>query len=50
MKSISYETYGDRDVLHLVEVDAPLPKAGEVLVRVQAASINPADGQEGPAR
>ncbi len=32
-----------RDVLRLEEVDAPEPGEGEVLVRVRAASANPAD-------
>lgn len=45
MKAVSYEKYGGRDVLQLVDTDKPAPEPGEVLVRVQAASINPVDGK-----
>ena len=43
MHAIRFERFGTPDVLHLQEL--PTPKAGpdEVLVRVQAASINPSD-------
>jgi len=40
MKTIRYKEYGDIDVLHLVDVDKPSPKEGEVLVKVFAASLN----------
>lgn len=43
MKAITHDTYGSPDVLRLDDVDAPVPKAGEVLVRVRAASVNPLD-------
>ena len=43
MKAIVREIYGSPDVLELNEVDQPVPKEGEVLVRVHAASVNTAD-------
>jgi NADPH:quinone reductase-like Zn-dependent oxidoreductase len=43
MKAIVYHEYGSPDVLELQEVDKPVVKDDEVLVRVRAASANPAD-------
>lgn len=43
MKSIVHETYGPPEVIRLVEVDKPIPKENEVLVRVHAASANAYD-------
>ena len=45
MKAIVYDQYGPPDVLRLEEVEIPVPKNNEVLVRVRAASINYADWQ-----
>lgn len=43
MKRIVQDTFGSPDVLRLEEVDAPAVGAHDVLVRVRAASVNPAD-------
>jgi len=43
MKAIVYTRYGSPDVLELREVDRPVPKDDEVLVRVRAAGLNPYD-------
>ncbi len=43
MKAIVYEKYGPPDVLQLKEVAKPAPKEDEVLIKVQAASVNYSD-------
>ncbi len=43
MKAIVYERYGSPDVLELKDIDRPVVKDDEVLVRVRAASANPHD-------
>lgn len=43
MKAMLFTQYGPPEVLHLQEVDRPIPKDGEVLVRVHAASLVWAD-------
>ncbi|GAA2622188.1 NAD(P)-dependent alcohol dehydrogenase [Actinomadura fulvescens] len=41
MKAIVQDRYGSADVLVLDDIDKPVPKAGEVLVRVQVAGLDP---------
>jgi NADPH:quinone reductase-like Zn-dependent oxidoreductase len=43
MKAVIQRCYGSPDVLRIEEVPKPMPAENEVLVRVRAASINPAD-------
>lgn len=43
MKAIIYTRFGGPDVLELTEREPPEPSAGEVRVRVRAASVNPLD-------
>ena len=45
MKAIVQERFGPPDVLRLADVDVPEIGAGEVLVRVHAAALNPYDWQ-----
>ena len=43
MKAIVYTEYGGPDVLKLAEAAKPNPKADEVLIRIQAVSVNYGD-------
>ncbi|TQV83616.1 NADP-dependent oxidoreductase [Denitrobaculum tricleocarpae] len=45
MRAIVAEGFGDPEVLKLKEMPKPVPGAGEVLVKVEAASVNPLDVQ-----
>ena len=40
MKAVVYHEYGSPDVLELVDIEKPAPADDEVLIRVQAASLN----------
>lgn len=43
MKAITYTRYGSPDVLRLTEVQKPVPANDEILVKVQAVSVNRSD-------
>ena len=43
MKAITYSNYGPPDVLQLRDVEKPVPKDDEVLIRVQAAEATKSD-------
>lgn len=56
MRAVQYDRFGGPEVLSIVELRRPEPRSTEVLVRVQAAGVNPADwrtrsgaGLAGPA-
>lgn len=40
MRAMSWKDYGAVDQIRIIDIDAPIPKANEVLIRVHAASIN----------
>jgi NADPH:quinone reductase-like Zn-dependent oxidoreductase len=43
MKAAIYTSYGPPDVVRTTDVEKPVPKADEVLIKVRAASVNPLD-------
>jgi NADPH:quinone reductase-like Zn-dependent oxidoreductase len=43
MKAVTFSTFGGPEVLQITEKPDPQPQAGEVLVAVAAATINPTD-------
>src|SRR5271154_662992 len=45
MKALRFSSFGDLSALRMEEVPTPVPGAGQVLVEVRAASINPSDAK-----
>ena len=44
MKAAVYTRYGPPEVLQIKDVEMPIPRDKEVLIKVRAASVNPLDG------
>jgi len=42
-RAVAFETFGSPEVLRVLEVPVHEPQAGEVLVQVEAATVNPTD-------
>ena len=45
MRAVRFDEYGRVDVLEVVDVPPPVPAAGQVLVQVKAAGINPGEAK-----
>ncbi|QJE01981.1 NADP-dependent oxidoreductase [Massilia forsythiae] len=43
MRAVVIESYGDNSVVNVFDVARPAPQAGELLVKVRAAGVNPID-------
>ena len=43
MKAVRIHDFGGADVMHIEDIPAPVPRRGEVLIKVVAASVNPVD-------
>jgi NADPH:quinone reductase-like Zn-dependent oxidoreductase len=44
-RAVRFDRYGGIDVLEVIDVSAPVPGPGELLVRVKAAGINPGEAK-----
>ncbi|HEY3728387.1 MAG TPA: NADP-dependent oxidoreductase [Solirubrobacteraceae bacterium] len=44
-RAVRFDRYGGVEVLNVVDVDAPAPGPGQLLVRVKAAGINPGEAK-----
>ena len=45
MKAVRFDEYGGVEVLKVVDVPRPVPGAGQALVQVKAAGINPGEAK-----
>ncbi len=45
MRAVTFEEFGDAEVLHGADVPQPVPGPGQIRIRVGAAGVNPLDGQ-----
>ncbi|MHA2276130.1 MAG: NAD(P)-dependent alcohol dehydrogenase, partial [Candidatus Kariarchaeaceae archaeon] len=43
MKAVVYRKYGLPDVLQIEEIDKPIPKKNQVLVKIYATTVTPSD-------
>jgi NADPH:quinone reductase-like Zn-dependent oxidoreductase len=43
MRAIGLTEFGGPEVLHAIELPDPVPRSGEIRIRVHAAAVNPAD-------
>jgi len=43
MKAVTFTEYGEPDVLHVADADAPRPGPGQIRIAVRAAGVNPID-------
>jgi NADPH:quinone reductase-like Zn-dependent oxidoreductase len=45
MRVVRYDDYGPPESLYVTEIEPPAPGPGQILIRVAAAGVNPADGK-----
>ena len=43
MKAVVFDRYGPPDVLHIADVEQPIPKVDEVLIRIRATTVSRTD-------